>query len=71
VRALKSLSAISINRILNRSGHRLWQRNYYDHIIRDDESLKRIREYISTNPMRWELDRENPHPTGEDKFDRR
>ena len=49
---------------------RLWQRNYYEHIIRDEDSLNRIREYIATNPFRWELDRENPQRTGEDEFDR-
>ena len=47
---------------------RLWQRNYYEHIIRDAESLNRIREYILTNPLRWALDRENPRRTGEDEF---
>ncbi|MFN3929252.1 MAG: hypothetical protein ACK4OK_06425, partial [Thermoflexus sp.] len=39
---------------------RLWQRNYYEHIIRDEHSLKRIREYILLNPSLWHLDRENP-----------
>jgi REP element-mobilizing transposase RayT len=48
---------------------RLWQRNYYEHIIRNEESLNRIREYILTNPMRWALDRENPHRVGVDEFD--
>jgi len=48
---------------------RLWQRNYYEHIIRNEESLNRIREYILTNPMRWELDRETPHRVGVDEFD--
>ena len=38
----------------------VWQRNYYEHIIRNDESLNRIREYIVNNPLQWELDRENP-----------
>jgi REP element-mobilizing transposase RayT len=38
----------------------LWQRNYYDHIIRDDDSLTRIRQYIIDNPAQWESDRENP-----------
>jgi hypothetical protein len=38
---------------------RLWQRNYYEHIIRSEESLNRIREYITNNPMQWEWDREN------------
>jgi REP element-mobilizing transposase RayT len=40
---------------------RLWQRNYYEHIVRDDGSLDRIRQYIRDNPVRWEIDRENPH----------
>jgi REP element-mobilizing transposase RayT len=48
---------------------RLWQRNYHEHIIRDEDSLNRIREYIAANPLRWELDRENPQRTGEDEFD--
>ncbi len=39
---------------------RLWQRNYLDHIIRDDESLDRIRAYILDNPVNWALDDENP-----------
>jgi REP element-mobilizing transposase RayT len=34
---------------------RLWQRNYYEHIIRDDQSWQRIREYIMTNPLRWHV----------------
>lgn len=39
---------------------KLWQRNYYDHIIRNEDALNRIREYIDINPMKWEFDRENP-----------
>jgi len=70
VRAFKSVSAINVNRFLSRLGVPLWQRNYYDHIIRNEESLNRVREYIETNPLRWELDRENPHRKGEDEFDR-
>jgi len=49
---------------------RLWQRNYYEHVIRDEDSLNRIREHIATNPVAWEFDRENPARTGEDPFDR-
>jgi len=48
----------------------LWQRSFYDHVIRDEASLNRIREYISTNPQRWDLDRENPRSRGSDEFDR-
>ena len=50
--------------------HAVWQRGYFEHIIRDEESLGRIREYIVNNPMRWEFDKENPDRTAEDEFDR-
>ena len=39
---------------------KLWQRNYYEHVIRNENEFNRIREYIVNNPMQWELDRENP-----------
>ncbi|MEW6376427.1 MAG: transposase [Thermodesulfobacteriota bacterium] len=48
------------NQILNRTGQPFWQRNYYEHIIRNERELSRIREYIQNNPLKWELDRENP-----------
>ena len=40
---------------------RLLQRDYYEHIVRDDESLDRIREYIQNNPAEWDWDAENPN----------
>lgn len=40
---------------------RLWQRNYYEHIIRNNGSMNRIRRYIVENPLWWYLDRENPN----------
>jgi hypothetical protein len=43
----------------------LWQRNYYDHVIRNERELDKEREYIATNPLRWALDRENPQRTGQ------
>ncbi len=43
---------------------RLWQRNYYEHVIRGERDLERVREYIATNPLKWALDRENPQRTG-------
>ena len=36
---------------------RLWQRNYWEHVVRDDRELHRIREYIVNNPAKWESDR--------------
>jgi putative transposase len=38
----------------------LWQRNYYEHVVRNDDDLNEIREYIINNPLKWELDKENP-----------
>lgn len=38
----------------------LWQRNYYEHVIRNDDDWEKIREYISTNPYTWVTDIENP-----------
>jgi len=38
----------------------LWQRGYYEHIIRDDHDLNRIHEYIRNNPKNWDADPENP-----------
>jgi len=37
----------------------LWQRNYYEHIIRDEHNLNRIREYIKNNPANWDNDENN------------
>jgi len=43
----------------------LWQRNYYERVIRDDEELNDIRQYIAGNPLRWAEDRENPTNVGQ------
>ena len=50
---------------------KLWQRNYYEHITRDDESLNKIREYIVNNPKNWKDDEMFPGITGTllDKYD--
>jgi putative transposase len=42
------------------SGTPIWQRNYYEHIVRNEAELTRIREYIVNNPLQWENDGENP-----------
>lgn len=39
---------------------KLWQRNYYEHVIRNDIDLTETREYIHNNPKKWDLDRNNP-----------
>ncbi|MDR0788074.1 MAG: transposase [Gemmatimonadota bacterium] len=59
VRAIKTFSARRINLHRGTPGVPVWQRNYYDHVISNDGSLTRIREYIRDNPSRWMSDREN------------
>lgn len=39
---------------------KLWQRNYWEHIVRDEPDLNRIRRYIIDNPANWESDEYNP-----------
>jgi REP element-mobilizing transposase RayT len=59
IRAFKSLSAIEVNRILGRKNRAVWQRNYYEHIIRTAREYDEIRKYIYENPMMWDHDPEN------------
>jgi putative transposase len=59
VRAFKTFSARRINTARNAIGVPVWQRNYYEHIIRDNEELNIIREYINNNVINWNSDNEN------------
>ena len=65
----KYQSTKRINEIRKTPGLSVWQRNYYDHIIRNEKSLYRIREYIITNPEQWTRDKENPMFQGVDEFE--
>ncbi len=38
-----------------------WQRNYYEHVIRNENELNRARQYIADNPAKWDTDEENPN----------
>ena len=60
VRAFKTFSARQINVACNTVGRPVWQRNYYEHVIRDEDEMNRIRQYILDNPAEWGTDRENP-----------
>ncbi|MBI4708296.1 MAG: transposase [Candidatus Omnitrophica bacterium] len=59
IRQFKTFSAKRINTARNSPGISVWQRNYYEHIIRDEKSLFLIRKYIRENPMNWDSDSEN------------
>jgi len=60
VQAYKSAVTQRINALENTPGGILWQRGFYEHILRDDAELDRIRGYILANPQNWETDEENP-----------
>lgn len=60
IRGFKSAVTKQINEIRHIADVPVWQRNYYEHIIRYEEELNKIREYIINNPLKWELDIENP-----------
>lgn len=65
----KYQSTKHINEIRNPPSAPVWQRGYFEHIIRNEKSLNRIREYVHTNPQRWDFDRENPSAKHADEFD--
>lgn len=48
-----------INIQLKRSGNPVWQRNYYERVIRNEDELTRTRQYIIDNPKNWSQDPEN------------
>jgi REP element-mobilizing transposase RayT len=56
----KAYSSKLINELRHGSGCRVWQRNYHEHIVRDEDELERIREYIRLNPAKWAEDVDNP-----------
>lgn len=61
VRLFKSATTRRINVARATPGAPVWQRNYYEHVIRDEGELDRIRGYIAANPARWCDDMENPY----------
>jgi putative transposase len=69
VRAFKTFSSRRTNKFRNTQGFSLWQRNYFEHVIRSEESFSRIRQYILDNPAQWEFDRENPAATQPESVD--
>ena len=62
----KSMTTRRINRIRKTPGMPVWQRNYYEHIIRTERALNAIRKYITENPTRWRLDKYNTQAGGPD-----
>ncbi len=60
IRSLKATVTKQINEFRQTPGQKVWQRGFYDRIIRNDDELNRIREYIIYNPLKWQEDKDNP-----------
>jgi REP element-mobilizing transposase RayT len=58
--AFKTVSTRRINEHRGTPGQSVWQRNYYEHVIRNEAASHRLRDYIAGNPARWNDDPENP-----------
>ncbi len=59
VKSFKSFSSREINKLLSTPGQSFWQRNYYEHVIRNEQDLHETRTYIRENPIKWEIDQYN------------
>jgi putative transposase len=60
VRSFKAAVTKGVRELMGKPDLEIWQRNYHEHVIRNEDSLNEIRRYIQENPLRWALDRENP-----------
>ena len=56
----KAAVTTRINTLRCTPGAPVWQRNFYEHIVRNEKELLEIQQYILDNPAKWELDKENP-----------
>lgn len=59
IRSFKSETTKQIRKLINKPQFIVWQRSFYDHIIRNEYSLFKIRQYIKDNPTNWDKDRNN------------
>jgi REP element-mobilizing transposase RayT len=60
INGFKAAATRRINELRGTLAAAVWQRNYYEHVVRNEGELNRIREYIALNPVKWAADRENP-----------
>ena len=70
IAGFKSAVTRRINRRRSSAGGRVWQRNYWEHVVRSERALDAIRRYIDNNPARWSFDRYHPNPSGIDPIAR-
>lgn len=60
IRGIKSMATGQIRILMNNPQLPIWQRNYFEHVIRDEKDFNMISEYIMNNPLLWDRDRNNP-----------
>jgi hypothetical protein len=60
VRSFKAAATRRINELRGTARSQVWQRGYFERIVRDEDELRALRQYVVENPLRWALDRENP-----------
>ena len=60
VGAFKTNATRRVNETRGTPGLPVWQRNYYERVVRSESELNRIRDYIRNNPLTWKDDPENP-----------
>ncbi len=58
IRSYKAVVTRHVNRMRNTPSAKVWQRGYYERIVRDERELERIRAYIQDNPARWAADQD-------------
>lgn len=58
-KSLVAMDCLKIDKSSQQTMGRLWQRNYWEHIIRNEQELSRIQHYIESNPINWEFDKLN------------
>ncbi|MRR09433.1 hypothetical protein EG831_05025 [bacterium] len=63
IAGFKSSVTMRINQHQNTPGHPVWQRNYYEHVVRNGRSYDTIKRYVLENPLHWGQDAENPYRT--------
>ena len=64
IRGFKARCTHRINQIQSNRGGYLWQRNYFERVIRNEQELATIRTYIDNNPTQWNTDKYNQPPVG-------
>lgn len=62
VAGFKQAVTLRIRRLQGLNKERIWQRNYYEHVIRDEVELNRVRQYIHENPLTWASGRTTVRP---------